>query len=193
MYAFILVFAAVVLGDVNSLINDLKTLSRSIDRVDAIVTSFRASTLHDIGPIVHLQNAAVDLESTILTVTQRFLDHAVLDSEDTLIIAPSVLEFISPLQRALIHIGEAKSQFDKAVLKHISISPIVKGHIVLLKRLAGLLVGATNRTVDPDLSSIVEPIAEQINNGFDYQLNIIYAHENPVILGVRIDKSSALL
>lgn len=168
-------FTAVFAADINTLMYDVGNLTANVNALDTLVVNFKHGFLNDIVPLIKLQNAAVDLGSEIQSVTSDFNNTAQLDAQDTLTIATPLANIVSPLQKVLTDINNAKPQFDKAILDFLSASCIIKGHVAHLQKVTDQLISQIEITIYPPFAGVIGPLKQQVDDAFNATLNGPYA------------------
>lgn len=179
------VFASV-FADVQSLVWDIGNLTESITEMDTLVKNFKHGIFSDIKPIIKLQNAAVNLGAEIEQVTKDFNSSARLTGAETLKIATPFTKMIPPLQEVLTDIGNAKPEFDKAILDFLPISCVIKGHLVHLKKISDSLIDQVKITIFQPFAGVVTPLAVKVDAAFEEQLNGTYSKTPTLYLPIKL-------
>lgn len=173
-------------GGVDHLIDIVNSLIQAINNMDSLVTAFKKGIFSDIKPLIKLQNTAVDLGSQIDSITKEFNATAQLSAGDTLKIATPFTNLIKPLQTVLSDIGKAKPQFDKAILDLFPASCLIKGQVVHLQQVSDKLIAQVKQTIDPGFGSVVDPLAKQIDDAFNEQINTVYKKDSTVYIPFKL-------
>lgn len=159
---------------VDDLVYDIQQMNMSLTSVTYMATYFRPGVISSVPPLLDLQNQVTVLESWMQKSIADFYHYGNFSTQDTLTLAPLILQLQTPITESLTAINKAKCRFDRAVLHRVSVSILIKENLESLRANFVCLVDTMTASFPEAYKPAVGTVKDQILASFDHTIKVVY-------------------
>lgn len=154
---------------------DIARISDLLRELDPLVKNFRHDDFGKIRELSSIHNLFIDSESQIELVISACYSTPVFSIDESKAILDYVAQASVAVQVLLNDVGLSRLEFDHAILRVFSISPVIKGHIDKLDSLFSSLFVNLKNLLDASLVPSLENTASKIRSAFGIQATVVYS------------------